>query len=104
MRADLIDRFIDFSKSQNLFLPEDRIVVAMSGGGDSLVLLDLLTRFNQPVILAHCNFKLRGEESDRDEEFVRKIAVVYDLPLQVMAFDTAVYSSDKGISIEMAAR
>lgn len=104
MKPDLIDRFISFSKSQSLFLPDDQIVVALSGGGDSLALVDLFSRLNQPVVLAHCNFNLRDTESDQDEEFVRKVAVVYDLPLHVADFETAEYSREKGISIEMAAR
>lgn len=104
MKPDLLDRFIGFSKSQNLFLPEDQIVVALSGGGDSLALVDLFTRVNQPIVLAHCNFKLRDDESDQDEEFVRKVALVYELPLHITAFETAEYSREKGISIEMAAR
>jgi tRNA(Ile)-lysidine synthase len=104
MKADLIDRFIDFSKSKNLFLPDDQVVVALSGGADSLALVDLFTRMNQPIVLAHCNFKLRGQESELDEEFVRKIAVVYDVSLFVKAFDTRGYSQENGISVEMAAR
>ncbi|MFA5817164.1 MAG: tRNA lysidine(34) synthetase TilS [Bacteroidales bacterium] len=104
MKSDLLDRFIEFSRSQSLFIPQDQVVVALSGGGDSLALVDLFTRLNQPVILVHCNFKLRDDESDQDEEFVRKIAVVYDLPLYVTDFETVEYSREKGISIEMAAR
>ena len=104
MKVDLIDRFREYSQGQGLFRPGETIVVALSGGGDSLAMVDLFTRINQPVVLAHCNFRLRGEESDRDEEFVRKIAVVYDLPLYVKAFETAEYAREKGISVEMAAR
>jgi len=104
MKPDLFDRFVEFSKSNTLFLPEDRILVAISGGGDSLALVDLFVRLNQPIVLAHCNFKLRGDESDQDEVFVRKVALVYDLPLQVIEFDTLSHSRKKGISIEMAAR
>lgn len=104
MKPELIDRFIGFCKMHSLFQHEDRIVVALSGGGDSLALVDLFTRVNQPIVLAHCNFKLRDDESDQDEEFVRKVALVYDLPLHVTAFETAEYSREKGISIEMAAR
>lgn len=104
MKPDLIDRFTSFSKSRNLFLPDDRIVVALSGGSDSLALVDLFSRLNQPIVLAHCNFRLRQEESDQDEEFVRKIAVVYELPLHVKHFNTKDYAREKGISVEMAAR
>lgn len=104
MKTDLIDRFINFSNSHNLFLPEDQVIVALSGGGDSLALVDLFSRLNQRVILAHCNFKLRGDESDQDEDFVRKISVVYDLPLHTTEFQTKEYALRNGISIEMAAR
>jgi len=104
MKTDLLDRFVEYSAKHNLFLPEECIVVGISGGGDSLTLVDLFIRVNQPVILAHCNFKLRGEESNLDEAFVRKISVVYDLPLYVTEFDTEEYAQKHGISIEMAAR
>lgn len=104
MKADLLERFIDFSESNSLFQPKDQIIIALSGGGDSLALVDLFSRMNQPIVLAHCNFKLRERESDQDEEFVRKISVVYDLPLYVKEFDTLGYAGKKGISVEMAAR
>jgi len=104
MKADLIDRFIGFSHAQDLFHPDELLVVALSGGGDSLALVDLLSRLNQPVVLAHCNFKLRELESDEDEEFVKKIAVVYDFPLEIKHFETRDYAREMGISIEMAAR
>ncbi len=104
MKADLLDRFLDYSKANNLFFPEDQLVIAISGGGDSVSLVDLLSRLGQRMILAHCNFKLRGDESDEDEAFVRKIAVIYDLSLDVKEFQTVEYASRKGVSIEMAAR
>ena len=104
MKVDLIDRFINFSKANSLFGNDDQIIVALSGGGDSVALVDLFSRLNQPIILAHCNFKLRDLESDEDEEFVRKISVVYDLPLHITEFRTREYSVNNGISIEMAAR
>ncbi len=104
MKTDLIDRFISFSSSNNLFSPDDQIVMALSGGGDSVALVDLFSRLNQKIILAHCNFSLRGQESDDDEDFVKKISVVYDLPLHAKTFQTREYANEKGISIEMAAR
>jgi tRNA(Ile)-lysidine synthase len=104
MKTDLIDRFIGFTHSNRLFKPDDQVIIALSGGGDSVALVDLFSRLNQKVILAHCNFKLRGQESDDDEDFVRKISIIYDLPLHVKVFPTREYSMEKGISIEMAAR
>jgi tRNA(Ile)-lysidine synthase len=104
MKPDLLDRFISFAQSYRLFHPTDQIIVALSGGADSVALVDLFARLNQPIILAHCNFNLRGIESDHDEEFVRKISVVYDIPLHVIEFQTREHASAKGISIEMAAR
>ncbi|MFA6126953.1 MAG: tRNA lysidine(34) synthetase TilS [Bacteroidales bacterium] len=104
MKTDLLDRFKGFVETERLFQPGERLVVALSGGADSLAMVDLLTRIDQPVVLAHCNFRLRGEESDQDEEFVRKISVVYDVPLYVRTFDTVEYAQEKGISVEMAAR
>jgi tRNA(Ile)-lysidine synthase len=87
-----------------LFYPNDLIITALSGGADSVALIDLFARINQSIILAHCNFSLRGNESDLDEEFVRKISVVYDVPLQVIKFQTREHATANGISIEMAAR
>jgi tRNA(Ile)-lysidine synthase len=104
MKRDLIDRFIRFAGEHSLFVPDDRIVAALSGGSDSLAMVDLFSRCDQPMVLVHCNFQLRKDESDQDEEFVRKIAVVYDLPLHVTHFQTAGYANEKGISVEMAAR
>ncbi len=104
MKQDLIDRFIGFSKSNRIYLPGETVIVALSGGGDSMAMVDLFSRINQKVILAHCNFKLRGSESDEDETFVRKIAVVYDYRLYLTEFQTREYAMANGISIEMAAR
>lgn len=104
MKPDLPDRFTRFCQSQELFQPEDQIVVAISGGGDSLALVDLFSQMRQPIVLAHCNFNLRGSESDEDEEFVRKVALVYDLPLHVVSFDTEAIARERGLSVEMAAR
>ena len=56
MKVDLLDRFERFAQSEKLFLPEDRILVGLSGGADSLALVDLFTRMNQPIVLAHSNF------------------------------------------------
>ncbi len=104
MQPDLIERFKQNLAATRLFATGDQIIAAISGGGDSLAMLDLLIRTGQPVILAHCNFRLRYEESDADEAFVRKLAIIYDCPLHVKTFDTVEYARKNGISLEMAAR
>lgn len=84
--------------------PTGKIILALSGGIDSMVLADLLLRAKADFVLAHCNFHLRGEESDGDEQFVRDYAAKHDLTLYVKHFDTENYAKEHGISIEMAAR
>ena len=79
-------------------------MVAVSGGADSVALLLVLLQMGIRCDVAHCNFHLRGEESDRDEAFVRGLCRKCGVRLYVEDFDTAAYAQEKGISIEMAAR
>lgn len=78
--------------------------MCVSGGADSVALLDVLHRGGYSCIVAHCNFHLRDEESNRDERFVRELATTYNVPLFVQAFDTTDYAIAHHTSIEMAAR
>ena len=80
------------------------VLVAVSGGADSVGLLDVLLRAGYRCIAAHCNFHLRGEESDRDEAFVRALCETLQVPLLVKDFDTNAHARAYHISIEMAAR
>ena len=80
------------------------ILAAVSGGRDSVVLAELLHRGGYRFEIAHCNFHLRGDESDRDEQFVRDLANRYGVPCHVAQFDTDAYASEKKVSTEMAAR
>lgn len=82
----------------------EKVIVALSGGADSVCLLRLLLKLGYSVVAAHCNFHLRGEESDRDEAFVRDLCRKFGVELFVKQFDTRAYSSDNHVSIEMAAR
>lgn len=81
-----------------------KIILALSGGIDSMVLADMLLKAKANFVVAHCNFHLRGEESDGDERFVRDYAERNGLMIYVNQFDTMAYAKEHGISIEMAAR
>jgi len=100
----MIQRFINYINDNRLFSQADTILVGVSGGIDSVVLLDMLDKAGYSVAIAHCNFRLRGAESDGDERLVNDLAKKYDVPLFKTAFDTADYAQENKISIEMAAR
>lgn len=81
------------------------VIVALSGGPDSVALADILVRLGYPVVALHCNFHLRGDESDRDETFARTFArQTLGIPFYKVDFDTAAYATRRHLSIEMAAR
>lgn len=91
--------------SENLpFLKEKKMLLAISGGIDSVVLAYLLKQSNYDISLAHCNFKLRGNESDGDEQFVSHFASENNLELFVTSFDTESFAKDNNLSIQVAAR
>ena len=100
----MIQRFINYIKENHLFNQTDTILIGVSGGVDSVVLLDLLDKSGYSVAIGHCNFRLRGTESDGDEKLVVDLAHKYDVPFYKTAFDTAEYAQENKISIEMAAR
>ena len=80
------------------------LLVAVSGGIDSMCLMEKVREEGGPFAVAHCNFGLRGSESDGDEAFVREQAARHGIPCHVKQFDTEAFASAEGISIEMAAR
>ncbi|WP_165025727.1 tRNA lysidine(34) synthetase TilS [Dysgonomonas sp. ZJ279] len=82
----------------------DKIIVGVSGGADSVAILDMLHQLGYECIVAHCNFHLRNEESNRDALFVKDLCKTYNLKFDSIDFDTNKYAADKAISIEMAAR
>ena len=96
-----VRQFID---SNQLLINNDRILVGVSGGADSVVLLHILLKLGFECVVAHCNFHLRGEESMRDELFVEKLAEKYKLIYKKTDFDTVRFAKSNKISIEMAAR
>jgi tRNA(Ile)-lysidine synthase len=101
---DLFSAFQEYIVKEKLWTSTDRLLLAVSGGMDSVVLLDLCSRAGYDVSVAHCNFRLRGEESRRDEQFVRQLAASYGRQVVVEHFDTASYAEDRRISIQVAAR
>jgi tRNA(Ile)-lysidine synthase len=100
----MISGLKEFILKHQLFEPEDKILVALSGGIDSMVLLHLLYHAGSKVSIAHCNFGLRGKESDEDEAFVKKIAEEMKVPYFTEFFQTSEYARAHKQSIQMAAR
>jgi len=86
------------------FLKESKILIAISGGVDSVVLAYLCKQMNLNIALAHCNFNLRGPESDADEDFVIELAKDFGLEIFIENFNTKQFALDKKMSTQMAAR
>ncbi len=86
------------------FIENKKVLLTISGGVDSVVLVHLFHQLNYEVFLGHCNFQLRGEESDLDEEFVRKLGEDLNIKTFVVKFDTSKYAQDKKESTQIAAR
>jgi len=96
--------FMEFVNKHHLFDKQDKILAAVSGGVDSVVLCELLSRNGFHFEIAHVNFKLRGKDADEDEALVLRLAEVYHIKAHVTAFSTENYAKQHKISIEMAAR
>ena len=97
-------RVTKYIEKEHLFSPDDKILIALSGGADSVALLYILHTAGYHCEAAHCNFHLRGKESDRDELFVRQLCERMEIHLHTIDFNTTQYATEKHISIEMAAR
>lgn len=101
MLESKIEKYIS---EKGLFGKTDKLVVALSGGADSVALLRILLSLGYDCVAAHCNFHLRAAESDRDEDFVRKLCAGLSVSLEVVHFQTSDYARENSLSIEMAAR
>ncbi len=100
----MLRRVSTYIRQRGLLDKNKPVLVAVSGGADSVGLLDVLVRAGYRCVAAHCNFHLRGEESNRDEAFVRELCRKMSVELEVAEFDTCAYAHALHISIEMAAR
>ena len=108
----MLNTIAQFIKNNNLLPCADHrvdneryaVVVALSGGADSVALLHILHSLHYNCIAAHCNFHLRGDESDRDEVFVRQLCQQMQIKLHVKHFDTHGFMQSQHLSLEMAAR
>ncbi len=96
--------FRKFVKTTALFNTQDKILLAVSGGIDSVTMAYLFHKARYKFAIAHCNFQLRGKESDEDEIFVRNIADTYNVPFYSKQFPTEEYAKRNALSIQMAAR
>jgi tRNA(Ile)-lysidine synthase len=100
----MLEQFLNHILEHRLCGPTDRILLAVSGGIDSVVMLRLFHEAGQPVAVAHCNFQLRGEASDGDQQFVETLCHELGIPCFVQRMDTAAYAETERLSIQLAAR
>ncbi len=100
----LLQQFRDYITAHRLFTVQQQLLLAVSGGVDSVVLCELCKQAGYPFVIAHCNFGLRGEESMRDEQFVRSLGHKYDVQVLVKQFDTRAYAAAHKLSVQEAAR
>ena len=100
----MLQRFVDEIENKTLFNPTDTVLLAVSGGMDSVTMCELFYMAGYRFAIAHCNFRLRAEASDGDEVFVKQLAERYGVPIHSVAFDTTKYAEENKLSIEEAAR
>lgn len=98
------EKVLDTVRRNSMPPPETEVIVALSGGADSVALLRVYVELGYKCTAAHFNFHLRGGESMRDELFVRNLCRKMKVPIRVAEADTIAYATERGISVEMAAR
>lgn len=102
--TEMLKQFKKFISDNNMIMSGDRILLAVSGGIDSMVMAHLFFQLGNETGIAHCNFSLRAEESDDDEKLVKKFASDNNIPFYSTVFKTKEVAQEKGLSIQMAAR
>lgn len=95
---------IEYILKENLIEKGDKVLLAVSGGIDSVFMADIFSKTDYHFGIAHCNFGLRGKESDEDAVFVESLAKRYNVPFHIMRCDAVNYAKDNKVSIQMAAR
>ncbi|MCW8969496.1 MAG: phosphoadenosine phosphosulfate reductase family protein, partial [Flavobacteriales bacterium] len=100
----MLSAFHNHIKSHQLFQPTDKILLAVSGGKDSMAMLHLFVAAKFNIGVAHCNFQLRGKAANEDENFVQQTCQQLNIPFHSIRFDTAEYAEKHKISTQMAAR
>ena len=100
----MLDKLQQHIDKHCLLDSNDRLLLTVSGGKDSVLMLHLFAQLDYTLAIAHCNFSLRGIDSDEDENFVKGLATQYGLPFFNKCFATKKYAKEKGVSIQMAAR
>ena len=96
--------FKEHIQEQFPFLSDSKLLIAVSGGIDSAVLAHLAHQLGLDFAICHCNFKLRGEESDGDEDYVKSLAKDFGVPVYTTSFETEAYATENKLSIQVAAR
>lgn len=100
----MVEQLLHHINRHNLCGREDRVLLAVSGGVDSMVMMHLFREAGLRIAIAHCNFRLRGAESDGDEALVRETALAMEIPFHINHFNTREYADTEKISIQMSAR
>ncbi len=101
---DVLTRMKEYCEKNQLFSPEETLLLGISGGKDSVCLLDLMCQMPNPLVICHVNHGIRGEESDRDEAFVKSLAERYHVPFTSSCVDVPVYVRENKCSVEEGAR
>ncbi|WP_232336506.1 tRNA lysidine(34) synthetase TilS [Mucilaginibacter aquatilis] len=99
-----VQRLCAFIDQNQLFTANSRILAAVSGGMDSVLLVHMLKQAGFMFAIAHCNFQLRGGEADADQQFCRQLALNLGVQFHTVNFDTQAYANSQKLSIQMAAR
>ena len=100
----MLNKLKSFLTEYQLAESNEKLILAVSGGKDSVVLAHLFHQLDYTFAIAHCNFKLRAEDSDEDENFVEELALKLNVPFYSQSFDTKTYAIENKLSIQMAAR